>query len=553
MIALSTPDESLLLARLVAGEEEPFVAMRGQLARARIAARSESERGILIEFDVPDDAPGISPPRLDLSDVEFSLVGTDGRGFATLWVDGGVVTHLEIASQRGEWPFGARIADVTWTRLIEPEADDEEARFEPVPERDFEQVRRAIAACGAPAFAPEATEAARDHPALEELAARPQGTIALPLLTPLRPILDAAHPPDDEGGGSLLDALPGLIDPSVAAEWLGVPDIDLPVQSLIRRWKAWTEREQPAPVIAAIAAVLLASRHEDGLLDQAARPLARELFHYVRRAGILTWEDAQAHAVAWWREPGAESGVWALAVRSLASRVAEAGFDDPPHTADPRPAAPAVHGDAAPEGAHHAREVSKLRDDLQRARAESQRLREDAAHLRLESEQLRVARTQLRARVRELEAESGPLRTERDRLDRYAHALKTLLAEKKAAADAGHPDPIPDPPEDGWPSDLLAGLLIVLCTGQDRAGARTAMADELRQAGAEVVVHEANGKMPDRFPAEALVVCDVRFIGHAAADRVRAAAARSGTRVLEVRAGQGGIVRAVAVGSGRAA
>jgi hypothetical protein len=165
--------------------------------------------------------------------------------------------------------------------------------------------------------------------------------------------------------------------------------------------------------------------------------------------------------------------------------------------------------------------------------------------------QVRLSRAEWRERAQAQEAENAPLRREINRLDRYARGLQAQLAEIGAAEAAGHPEAIPDLPEGGWPADLLAGLDIVLCTGQDRAGARKAMADALRLAGAGVTVHEANGKLPDRFPPGALVVCDVRFIGHAAADRVRTAAGRSGLDVLEVRAGQGGIVRAVAARCGR--
>ena len=113
--------------------------------------------------------------------------------------------------------------------------------------------------------------------------------------------------------------------------------------------------------------------------------------------------------------------------------------------------------------------------------------------------------------------------------------------------EADKADPIEPPPDEGWPPDLLAGLSIVLCTGQAKAAVREAMADALRQAGAEVTVYEANGKgVPDRFPSDALVVCDVRFMSHASSDRVRTAAERGGAQVMLVSRGQGGIVRAVA-------
>jgi hypothetical protein len=121
----------------------------------------------------------------------------------------------------------------------------------------------------------------------------------------------------------------------------------------------------------------------------------------------------------------------------------------------------------------------------------------------------------------------------------------------RAAADAGHPDAIPDPPQEGWAPDLLAGVSIALCTGQDRGNARHAMADELRAVGAEVKVYELNsGRTPDRFAPGTLVVIDIRFAGHAESERARLAAERADCRWLEVNAGQGGLVRAVVKGLG---
>ena len=583
MLPLATPDETLLLARLADGGEEPFLAMRAQLEQARIASRFESAEGVLLEIAVPADAPKLAPDRFELSDVEFTLADGARRGFATLRVAGGVVRELELSLDEGDWPIGARVADVAWTRFVEAD-DAHEARFEQVPARDREQLRWTLAEQEATAAAPPAVGDGDAAVRAEDLAAHPQATIALPLLVPLAGILDAALDAADDRdiaslsdsladdprlerpgaraaaadlGGTILHALPGLIDPAVATAWLGAPHEDLPVPALVRRWKAWAARESPPPVMAAIAMVLLASPRRQGLLDETARPMARELFHHVRKAGLLTWPEAHAHAQAWWRKEGAAAGVWALVVESLAAALdaatgeaaANPEADTGAASSAPPPPAPADVGPAPdPEVA---RRLLARHDELQRANAELHaelhKERQESRKLRAEVGQLRQSRSEWRERAQVREAENGPLRRELGRLDRYARGLQAQLAEIGAAEEAGHPDPIPELPEGGWPADLLAGLEIVLCTGQDRAGARKAMADALRLAGAEVIVHEANGKLPDRFPPRAVVVCDVRFIGHAAADRVRAAAGRSGLDVLEVRAGQGGIVRAVAV------
>ena len=582
MLPLATPDESLLLARLADGGEEPFVAMRAQLERARVASRFESAAGVLVEIAVPADAPKLSPARFELSDVEFTLAGGAGNGFATLRVAAGVVHELELGLDEGEWPIGARIAEAAWTRYVAAGDDGQEARFDRVPGRDREQLRSTL---DEQAAGGEAAGGADDDifvPA-HELAAHPQSTIALPLLVPLSGILDAALDSDDRRtmtragilvaadprlerpdaltvvadlGRAALHALPGLIEPAMAAEWLDVPHADLPVPTMIRRWKAWVAREAPPPVIAAIAAALLASRWKHGLFDEAARPLARELFHHVRKAGVLTWPDAHAHAQAWWQEDGSAVRVWSLVVRSLATDVhagsaAEAEDGEPDHAgADPPPAAVAMpapapdhRGVRSGEDAH---EVTALREQLRRKVGELERARDESRRLTVEAMQARLARERWRERAEAQEAENAPLRQENDRLERYARGLQAQLAALRAGEDPGRPDPVLERAEAGWPADLLAGLNIVLCTGQDRAGVREAMADALREVGAEVIVYEANGKLPDRFPAGAVVVCDVTFVGHAACDRVRAAAERNDLDLHVVRAGPGGIVRAVA-------
>src|SRR5690606_17097486 len=446
-----------------------------------------------------------------------------------------------------------------------------------------------------------------DEPEID-LSPRPEDSIVLPLLVPLEAVFHIAFPllPDDELpdvaplladlrleraesrvlatrlGRRLLEHRTDLIGPETAAEWLDVAELDLPVPTLVRRWKAWARKEEPEPVIAAVAAALLMADRGDGLLDEPAQPMARELFHYVRRRGILNWADAHEHAHAWWRSPG--DRIWPTVVRSFSGRLTDAIDELDMHDERARksaaemmpagsagasgsnasgsnlPAGPA--GTAAPgvpqtgggaaEPAPQPSAPSPLERALEEIRADRGRLQKEVERLQLDVEKLRVGRKQLRERIRTLEAGVVPLQEERDRMSRDARALRRLLAEAREAAEAGNPDPIPDPPEAGWPPDLLAGLHVILCTGQDRGGARTAMADELRQAGAEVTLYEANAKgIPDRFPADALVVCDIRFVSHAAAARVRLAADRTGARVLEVRAGQGGIVRAVAAGCGK--
>jgi hypothetical protein len=578
LLAQPTATESLLLSYLLAGDEEPFITMRAQLALGWVVARTESPEGVIVDFEIPDSAPRLVPPRLDFGDVEFRLADTGGGGFAIIRAEHGVLAFLQILSDEKAWRPGTPISDVTYSRLIVSPTDDSDYRFESVAERDWDEIRRTVEQLagfreddeddeGEPGTDDEEIGDAELAEFAVELVAHPEQSIALPLLLPLSAALRAAFPGDEDDGGAdgedpdrpesvvemartgmaLLLDLPELIHRHIAAEWTGAHVEGLPVQTLARMWKSWARQEQPAPVIAAVAAALLVSDRAPGLLGPASRPLARELFHYVRQSGIRTWAEAEAHAHAWWESGEGGAVVWPLVVRSFSDRLGAAQrVLEQLMAAPPPPPAPAPRGPSmqllqlqVPPGEYDDEEMERLREELAAARGEAERFR-------IDGQQLRLTRKQLQARVKTLEGELAPLRSESERLQRYANALAWRLVEEREAAAAGHPDPIPDPPAEGWQGDLLSGRTIILCTGQDRAGARAAMADELRQAGAEVMVHDANGKgMPDRFPADALVVCDVRFLSHASAGRVRMAAERGGARVLEVRAGQGGIVRAV--------
>jgi hypothetical protein len=173
--------------------------------------------------------------------------------------------------------------------------------------------------------------------------------------------------------------------------------------------------------------------------------------------------------------------------------------------------------------------------------------------LRLELDRARAARSRAQERADALEKELEPLRVARDRAQAHARAMDLQLAEARATALLGDGDALEPPPADGWPPDLLAGISLILFTGQDRGGAREAMAEALRAAGAEVEVYDGHmkGVGPDRFDPGVTVVCDVRFMSHTASGRIRARAERSGARCLEVRKGEGGIVRAVAEAVGR--
>ena len=423
-----------------------------------------------------------------------------------------------------------------------------------------------------------------------EMARAPLDTIVLPLLAPLARLLSADDPAEDaedearfqaslaaladdptlrtpaalvgamRGGDYVVDTAAALLDAGHLADLLDLDDTDLPLPALTRAAKQWWQREQPPAPMAALVAAALMGPDARLLVERGSRPgreLARALFQYVRSKGATSWASAHELAHAWWsvaehRERlliRAWRGAWDVAhdaiervteVAAAGAAVAEAAAAEVLAGAEALPVAEAA-GAVGPD------------PGLVALEARCAELARSERELRLELERVRAARSRAQERAEALEKELEPMRAARDRAEFHAKAMAYQLAEARATALTGDADPLEPPPADGWPPDLLAGVPLVLFTGQARAAAREAMAEALRLAGAEVEVFDGHvkGAGPERFDPTVTVVCDVRFLGHSSSDRIRARAERSGARVLEVKHGMGGIVRAVAEAVGR--
>jgi hypothetical protein len=90
---------------------------------------------------------------------------------------------------------------------------------------------------------------------------------------------------------------------------------------------------------------------------------------------------------------------------------------------------------------------------------------------------------------------------------------------------------------------------VFLFTGQLRGAVAAEMGRELERIGAEEpqvhIVHKGS-LGPETFPEDAVVVMDLRFLGHKHSERIEARARRSGANYLPVKSGKGGLARAVA-------
>jgi hypothetical protein len=424
-------------------------------------------------------------------------------------------------------------------------------------------------------------------------ATRPLDTIALPLLAPLAEFVVRCeeHPfwtgrigelPAYEGACRAALGYPDASDPPVLAAVLlagtlaaqcadTIADFitldaylfeDGEGPSTLADMKQWFVRERPHPAMAALASAALAAYNGGAPLFPATsnrvKEISRALYHYTRFQGATDWPSAYSLARDYWSDAAHRETLllqaWSAALGQIT--IMEGRVEDlekrhretlaAARQRDAQPTLALVQQEEEEDADDLRAELGALREELREAAAQIAGLQQQ---LRDTQASARSARSERNAARKELE----PLRRELDRQTRHARAITLLHAELSASLEAGQAEDIEPPPEEGWPADLLAGCTIQLFTGQERAGARAQMADALRAVGATVSTSAGNGRegVPDSFPEGSIVVCDVRFMAHTWSGRLADRARRSGATYIEVRAGQGGIVRAVAAALGK--
>jgi hypothetical protein len=145
-----TPSEPSVLERqvmdlLLAGAQPPFPALREQWATARVTRRVEPTDGLFVELAVVLGAPRVSPPRFDLSDVHLEFEGVEGGGYASFFVDAGVLIGLQVSRWTGPWIPRPRLRSRCYTRMIGTGDDPENVHFVSVGlQRDWARVREAL-------------------------------------------------------------------------------------------------------------------------------------------------------------------------------------------------------------------------------------------------------------------------------------------------------------------------------------------------------------------------------------------------------------------------
>src|SRR5438105_9475661 len=95
----------MLVDALLTGGSDTLVALREQFAEATLARRESYNSGVEVLFNIPDSTPSVSPPEMQIGDLQLRIVGHDSPADAMLFIKKGKLESLEYYSCAGErWP-----------------------------------------------------------------------------------------------------------------------------------------------------------------------------------------------------------------------------------------------------------------------------------------------------------------------------------------------------------------------------------------------------------------------------------------------------------------
>jgi hypothetical protein len=334
-------------------------------------------------------------------------------------------------------------------------------------------------------------------------------------------------------------------------------DVTLTGEPLRRETAKWIAEGPQSPALSAFVITHTLSMTHDpmGWLPRANARYAlvtRAIDRRMHDAGIVTWEQALQLAYGHWLNRGwLDLQLWQMTTEQA---VAEQYIEEPlKRNRAERDAA------LTRERAHRARlqaTASELESEahaLRPLRDKMEGLRTDAERLRLREAELVQARDRALARIEVLESANQKLEREREELRRRLGVPETDSAdtdpidEEPAAPPAAHEVVYAD--EVPLPATLLAGREVFFFTGKLRRSSAEAAAESLRELGPSEIrtfCLRKGTEGPDPFPPNALVVVDIRFLGHSQSGMIADRAERSGVQYLAVRSGKGGLARMVA-------
>lgn len=109
-----------LVPGLIEGEHPTLATLRRQYARASVREIKRSGRAFHAKFEVPEDAPAVSPLDFAGGYAGIRLAGVTLRAGCVLYVRGGFLSTLEGYTYEDDWPDHTVVESVTDVMPIEP-------------------------------------------------------------------------------------------------------------------------------------------------------------------------------------------------------------------------------------------------------------------------------------------------------------------------------------------------------------------------------------------------------------------------------------------------
>ena len=143
--------ELLSLELLLAGPESPLAVLRTQAEKVGVSRRTYNSFGEYVDLVVPPAAERAIPSNLILGDIELNVTGVSHPVTVLLYIENGLLSHLEFSTIEGDWPEEPSIESAYYLREVP--SGQQSFALEPVQFRHPTTLARALAGRGTPSAA----------------------------------------------------------------------------------------------------------------------------------------------------------------------------------------------------------------------------------------------------------------------------------------------------------------------------------------------------------------------------------------------------------------
>lgn len=107
-----------LVPRLLQGTDPAYAVLRQQFAAASVTVKAETNWGFYADFQFSEETPRVEPPDLFGGDAEIKIEGVKNGATCVLYVKGGRLIFLEVATYDEPWSDPPKFLGVSNVRPL---------------------------------------------------------------------------------------------------------------------------------------------------------------------------------------------------------------------------------------------------------------------------------------------------------------------------------------------------------------------------------------------------------------------------------------------------